>query len=174
MMLFALFRSGAAAWAKIDARSDLVQSFNGLGARWTVDVNSAPRTSLSVNTGRDALGLARSPSSTQNLSLGADGRLEWKSYRLYWWENGRVLLRDLDLPAPSQAGTPLESVNFGSGPQPLNSYRANGRKILEEVVSCRFELQGNLAMLTLTGNKSRYGQLAPEKFVVVFRALPRN
>ena len=170
---FAVFRMGANSWMKVDAQTDLVETFSAFGAQWVQDVNQSTWGGTSISPAQDAVAVSRPTAEGEQLEFN-DHRLLWKSYRLYYWSTNEIFRRDIKRLSHIEAPDVMERTDLGFGEKPLAFYANRGRVVLRGCKLFQVEKQGSTYVARIDGEKERYGSDRPEKISIQFRALPRN
>lgn len=143
-ILFAAWSSGAQAWLTASQKGDLLvkaqlafrkierslQASSGQSRAY----ENTPSGCLSF---ASSFGLNDTPGSTQFVSLNS-GEVQWQKYVVVYHvlTNHQLMWHELSIPTGNPAytvPTPLPNVDFGSGAQPLSSYRISGKKLLDHI-----------------------------------------
>lgn len=141
-ILFASWSSGAQAWLTASQKGDLLvkaqlafrkieralEASSGQSRAY----ENAPSGCLSF---ASSFGLSDTSGSSQFIASNT-GEVQWQKYVVIYHVlgNHQLMWQEIGIPSTNPAynvPTPLPSVDFGSGPQSLSSYRSSGKKLLD-------------------------------------------
>jgi hypothetical protein len=180
--LFAIFQIGLSAWRKADVKNELLQSVQVASIRVSKEVERTAFESLSAESADQILAFLSPLDDDGRFVHTPNGKPLWQRYVVYYRDNveQKLMRREitLDPAAPErQNPAPLEEADFGSGPQPLDSYRVDGQPVAFHIADFTPELrlEPELQVVwSLTAEKERTAALGPERLTQQSRAFPRN
>ena len=167
--MFAIFQQGSSAWRKTEATSDLGNELQKITVVLEREVERSCYTSLSLDPPGAATACSvLTPVNDQGQTvLSTTGYPVWQAYKVFYYDapNKQVCLRTVPLaPASPEANSPepIELYDAG-GLQPLSTYRNGGRPLARFVEAFSFTPTQGMLVLTIQGQKKRYGRSVPEQ-----------
>ena len=177
--MFVIYQRGASAFAKGEARSEMLAHLQNATVRLEQDLSRSVYGSLSITADATAFAClspvdGEDPQQFESLS----GRPVWRRYVVYWWDPGtnEVYRREVPLDAGSpEETTPGPIDNYGSG-DPLAFYFNDGRVVARDVSAFAVRAPGpdQPVEAELEGQRRRYGSSGPETTRLRTTVLLRN
>ena len=160
VVMFSIFRMGAAAWKSGEADAELAQSAQVITDRLTkeaarsalasiaLDPSTAPSTAISFLSPVD-------PVTNLPDYDGSVGSPVWHSQSVCYYDAAtkEVRWRSIPLTSPTTTASPLAT---------LASDRTGGSLLSQEVVECEFVLLDRVVEVYLTLERKRYGKETPD------------
>ena len=160
---FMIYTTGARAWGKGDAKSDLLRAAQIIAAKSTRYMESSTNLSLSVAADNSAVAFLSAEDDTGTFLYDPVSLLpHWQKFIVFYHDPAErvVLFREV-----SVLGTPLETTPqpidaLGGGP--VENYKSGGQPLGREIDQCTFTLTAEGQLLTeLQSTKRHYGSDAP-------------
>ena len=180
-----IWNMGASAFLKVDRKTKLAGDMQVVTMMLREQLSDASKESLSFVDTAKVSGMSflsprelRSSGEKVELPTGAF-RLNWRKYAIFYLDkdSGELFFRELHLPAGSPQisdATPIERFDSGSGPQDLETYCVNGRRLCEGLDTFGGRWDEGAVVVRLSGLGSDPRALTEERIgwdVVVW---PRN
>lgn len=162
---FMIYRMGASAWLKSDAKSELLQIAQVVTAKLNREVESSSYRSASVSADNSAVAFL-SARNADGVFVYDDVSVipHWQNYVVFYFQasSKSLLRREVGV-----AGTPAELAAqpidvLGGGP--VDNYRSAGRVMGSGMDNCRFSFTPDEQLvLEMEAFKTRYGSMSPER-----------
>lgn len=174
-MVLAIYVTGASAWSKGDARTELVGAAQVAMTSLVHDFESSSTLGLSVAPDGQSAAAISYLDDQGAFVLDDQGRPIWQKWIVYSFRNGELWRREEPWPLPAAARANPVPIEQLSPPLTVVDYLAGGRAIARNVHAVQFALlpDGNVS-LKIELRKHRYGSPAPEKVVLSSVVRARN
>lgn len=162
---FAIYRTGASAWLKSDAKSELLQVAQVVTARVNREVEGSAYRSLELDPG--GKGIAFLTARDEHGIFQYDPvklTPKWQQYVVLYFDQAEKTLyrREVSIIGLAQQDAAMPITSLGAGP--LATYFQSGQPIGRGIDECRFSVGAEEQMvLELSASKNRYGSETPEK-----------
>jgi prepilin-type N-terminal cleavage/methylation domain-containing protein len=175
---FNAFVTGANAWQKGDAQTELLQNCQLTTTRLSHEAERTIYGSVTVAANGQAVSMASAVyASTGQFAVDpASSNLQWQNYLIFYYDASLYAVCEQTVPIspPTFTPVPIEQYNAGNGPQPLSSYLNNGTPIAHDVTQFNVHQAQTLLTVNVTAQKGRYGSQAPETVSTYAVAHMRN
>lgn len=160
-----IYVSGARAWRKTDARSELLGEAQVCTSNLVADLERSTYAGLELGSGGDALAIASLYDKDGKFELTLDGTPVWQRWIVYYLRDGAVHRTEVPWTAPladRAEATTLASLN---PPLTVDDYCSGGRVLARNVYDVDFSVIPGTSLVSarLELRKKRYGHPEPEK-----------
>ena len=162
---FGIYRMGAQAWLKSDAKAELLQVAQVVSAKVCREVEGSSYRGLELSA--DGSGLAF-PSAKDASGVFVYDPVAvtptWQKYLVIYFDANRkaIFRREVPLAGLPQQNASMPIKSLGQGP--VETFFSNGLQIARGMDGCRFSVTPNEQLVVeLSASKIRYGSPVPEK-----------
>lgn len=163
--VFMIYRMGAQAWLKSDAKSELLQVAQIVSAKVNREVEGSSYRGLEISA--DGSGLAFPSAKDLNGVFVYDPVAItpiWQKYQVIYFDASKKALFQREVPLaglPQQkASMPIKSLGQGT----VDKFFSNGVQVAHGMDTCRFSVTPSEQLVVeLSASKVRYGSPVPEK-----------